>query len=639
MKILQELNKAQSKAALSESKNILVLAGAGSGKTRTLAYRIAHKIYNGVDPSRVLAVTFTNKAANEMRSRLSNLVGNSVRYSWIGTFHGIGVRMLSKFGASVGVQSGFTILDSKDQLKLIKQAMKQVGIEDGYKPEFVADMISKAKNNMVTQQELMEKAIKKAEKDVSNAYHRYQELLAENNSLDFDDLIMKPVQLLQSNKNIRGTFQNKFEHILVDEFQDVNSSQNDLLQLLHTENNNLFVVGDISQSIYSFRGSDISHILSLGEHEDTEIVKLEQNYRSTSTIIRAANAVISNNKEQITKELWTENSAGVPIVFHHAEDETDEARLIAALIKRTMKVEERNYGDFSILYRTNTQSRAIEEALIQNQIPYQIVGGLAFYDRKEIKDMIAYLRILTNEFDSLALRRIINVPKRGIGDTTIKKIEQFARDAGISFPDALERFDEVPKLSKGTRDKLSGFLDLIKDLREYSNNQENKLTDIITKIWHDTQYVAILIEDGSEESLVRIDNLNELLIVAERYQSESASPTMTSFLSGISLLSDQDQIKDDKDMVKLMTVHTAKGLEFPIVFTVGIEEGIFPHARSFSNPKDMQEERRLFYVAVTRAKDKLYLSGSRLRMIAGMTMEQKISRFINEIPEGLIRRV
>ena len=304
-----------------------------------------------------------------------------------------------------------------------------------------------------------------------------------------------------------------------------------------------------------------------------------------------------------------------------------------------MKVEERNYGDFSILYRTNTQSRAIEEALIQNQIPYQIVGGLAFYDRKEIKDMIAYLRILTNEFDSLALRRIINVPKRGIGDTTIKKIEQFARDAGISFPDALERFDEVPKLSKGTRDKLSGFLDLIKDLREYSNNQENKLTDIITKIWHDTQYVAILIEDGSEESLVRIDNLNELLIVAERYQSESASPTMTSFLSGISLLSDQDQIKDDKDMVKLMTVHTAKGLEFPIVFTVGIEEGIFPHARSFSNPKDMQEERRLFYVAVTRAKDKLYLSGSRLRMIAGMTMEQKISRFINEIPEGLIRRV
>jgi DNA helicase-2/ATP-dependent DNA helicase PcrA len=996
-KLLQDLNQVQREAVTDNSNRILVLAGAGSGKTRTLTYRIAYKIMEGVNPSNILAVTFTNKAANEMRERIQHLVGNSARDIWIGTFHGICVRILARFGTSVGVQPGFSIIDEKDQIKLTRDVLRELGLDREFKPENIVNSISTAKNSLISPEELLNYSKNTSQRNIANAYIRYQELLSANNSLDFDDLLYKTVELLECNSFVREIFQSKFKHILIDEFQDISDDQYRLIELLCTENNNLYAVADdcqcllpgtmisttngavsienlsenhelivagghsrtattnpdkimsrehtglvvsittksgkvikatpehcffarfepnpnlyfvylmynkdlgfrigrtsgvrtgkqglkngyeirlnqevsdaiwilescntleesvylenyysseygiptcvfhasgrklnmsqasidklfssidtrarayklardkllnlenphhvpqattrfgkerlklnfvmfgsstisklgvnkhelsyntvnkrfpkqmegilptnkhtvnemvyyngrttsanydkcwdiiqksrrkvedlvvelkakitgnrfqfipashvrtgmlipildgdsiseeevisvetepytgivydisvpdfrnyiangvvVHNSIYSFRGADISHILKF--NKQAKVFKMEQNYRSTKTIIEAANAIIVNNPNQIEKRLWTDNGAGSQVVYYHADDEVDEANFVTHIIKSTMEHEDlRKLSEFTVLYRTNHQARAIEDALFSSGIKYQVVGTIPFFKRKEVKDIIAYLKVIVNEFDSIALSRIINIPKRGIGKTTISKLEKFAYDNNITLSETLVRYQEVPNLSDKTQEKLGNFIQLINQLREYSNSSDVSLPELILEIWSRTEYVAILMEEGTKEARDRVENLDGLLALANRFWDESENPTIISFLSTISLLTDQDHIDSEQNSVRLMTIHTAKGLESPIVLLTGLEEGILPHIRASGSSVETQEERRLCYVGITRARERLYLTSSRLRTINGVSSKQQQSRFLKEIPSEILK--
>lgn len=640
MSILDGLNAQQKVIAQDTQGYILCLAGAGSGKTRMLTHRVAHLIKDcGIRPWNILSVTFTNKASKEMRERLVGLTGEDGKDVWMGTFHGVCVRILRRFGGEIGYPDGkFTIIDEKDQKKLLKEVIAACDFD--YKPETVSSVIGDAKNKLLTPEGLAEVATRPYEKDIANIYLAYEEKKTESNYLDYDDLIMKSVHLLTISKVAREHYQRQFHYVMVDEFQDSNISQFKLLQILSAQHENLMFVGDDGQSIYKWRGANLQNILGLSiVYPGLKTYRLEQNYRSTQTIVHAANAIIEQNLERLEKTSFTENLAGEPIVLHRSDDNAQEAEFVCDVIQRTRQVEQRPYSDFAVLYRTNKQSRAIETALTQKGIPYRVLNGSAFYDRKEIKDIVGYLRAINNTVDAIAFERIVNVPKRGIGGTTIDRISDYATDCLIHFTSALANVEDIPKISKKTKEKITDFLALIQTLREYQGHEDFSITNLIQKILQDTGYKQELIDSEKAEDQNRIENLDELLNVASMWDNDNQEgKTLTDFLAETTLVSDVDGLDSD-NVVTLLTVHSSKGLEFPIVHLVGLEEGIFPHGRSVADPAELEEERRLMYVAVTRGEHRVYLSHCEKRYEYGSPQPvfNRQSRFIKEIPRNLIR--
>lgn len=637
--ILDGLNPVQREIVKDTEGQVLVLAGAGSGKTRVLTHRIAYLLHQGIPPWQILAVTFTNKAAREMRERLVALSGTQARDIWIGTFHGICVRMLGRFGSEIGYDS-FTIIDDSEQKKIIKETIATIGID--YDIDFIMGYISDAKNRLLTYQDLEAEAAQQHDKDVVNIYRAYEEKKDELGYFDFDDLIMKTVQLLENSKDARETYQGQFHYIHTDETQDTNRAQFRLLTELCEKHQNIFAVGDSDQSIYKWRGAEISNIINFNQYfPEVKVYRLEQNYRSTNTIVTASNSLILNNKERLDKTAFTEKAGGDPILIYEADDELVEAEFITDAIEGLHRVRHRPYSDLAVLYRTNRQSRAIELSLKKRNIPYQIVGGHAFYDRKEIKDTIAYLRAIANDIDALAFERIINVPKRGIGATTVTKINDYAHDCVVPFPKALDRIDDIPKITPRTKNKIKEFSALVNGFREYAASEDFSVAELIKKIVTETGYLEKLDPDKSEDA-ARLENIQELINDAGRWDQDedNAQKTLNDFLNETSLVAGVDSL-DEGSHVTLMTLHSSKGLEFPIVFIAGMEEGIFPHGKSMSDDAEMEEERRLAYVGMTRAEERLYLSHCQKRYQYGQSTPIfcKPSRFLKELPKELVKRV
>ena len=635
-KLLEGLNPIQRQIVRDTEGRILVLAGAGSGKTRVLTHRISYLLENQVSEWNILAVTFTNKAAREMRERVRQLT-NKGRDVWIGTFHNICLRILSRFGSEIGYEK-FTVIDDKDQKKMIKDILELLGFE--FKPEEVLSRISKWKNELKTPD--MVESEENYDKDILNIYREYEERKKDLSYFDFDDLIMKTVQLLNVSERARERLTRRFKYIMVDEYQDTNHAQFRLIDLLSTHHQNLFVVGDCDQSIYRFRGADISNILMFqAYYPDSKVYKLEQNYRSTETIVKASNTLIENNTERLEKTAYTYNKSGDPIVIYQAQDDESEADFVTAVIGRMHELENRPYSDFCVLYRTNRQSRAIEASLFQNKIPYTILKGVSFYDRKEIKDILSYLRVIYNPDDDLAWRRIINVPKRGIGDTTIERIQHYCDDCKITFGKGLLHIEDVPKVSPRAKNKIKDLLQMIDDFRQYVQSEEFSISGLIDLVISRTRYKEMF-DTRKEEDQSRLENIGELINIAARFEQEQEDgnkPTLQEFLSISTLSNDVDELDGEVDKVTLMTVHSAKGLEFPVVFVIGLEEKIFPHIKSIEHPLELEEERRLAYVAFTRAEEKLFLTYCRTRFEYGRPTFNQPSRFLMEIPDELVKRV
>jgi DNA helicase-2/ATP-dependent DNA helicase PcrA len=638
-KLLEALNPVQRQIVEDTQGHILTLAGAGAGKTRTLTYRIAYLLSHGIKPWQIVAVTFTNKAARQMKERLVELSGAEARDVWVGTFHAICVRILVRFGDRIGIKDGkFTIIDDKEKVKLLKQCNDLCGTE--YDTDTIANIVGAAKNAMVSPGELAGIAGSKQEKDLANLYQAYEDKKTELGYLDFDDLIFKTVLLFQNSTEVRDFYQNQFLYVMSDECQDQNKAQFTLLNYFSGHHENLFMVGDIDQSVYKWRGAEIGNMIRFkDEYPDCKIYRLEQNYRSTQVIVNASNALILHNKERLVKTSFTANREGDPILIHHADDDSREADFVSSVIQRMKQVDSaRKFSDFAVLYRTNKQSRTIEVALTQRGIPYQVIGGTSFYDRKEIKDITAYLRVIDNEFDALALDRIINVPRRGIGDTTVNKIEDYAITCQIPFTKAVEMVEDIPAISKGTKLKIAEFIKLVYYLREQAKVMP--IAELIMLIINETGYKDSY-DSNKEDDQNRLENIEELVNVANTWDKENEDGKgLSDFLAETTLISDIDAL-DDTDYVKLMTVHGAKGLEFPVVFGIGIEENVFPHGRSLQDPKDIEEERRLMYVLLTRAEEKIFLSHCRNRYEYGskVAVMNKRSRFISEIPQELYRRI
>ena len=634
--MLDELNDKQREAVLNTEGPCLVIAGAGSGKTKVLTYKIAYLIKEkNVTPWNILAITFTNKAANEMKERIEALVGMDADSIWVGTFHAMCVRILRKYIDKIGYTSSFIIFDTSDQKALVKQCLKELNIDSKQFPEkAIIGQISNGKNEMLTPEAYEEKYCKDFYKaKVAEVYKLYQKRLKENNALDFDDIINLTIKLLKENPEVLDYYQDKFKYVLVDEYQDTNKAQFILIKLLSDKNKNITVVGDNDQGIYSFRGADISNILNFEkDFKGTKIIKLEQNYRSTGNILKAANAVIKNNEKKYEKNLWTKNVDGDKPQIYRGEDEYDEAKFIVNNIENCLDKKQMKYNNFSVLYRMNAQSRAIEDILRRENIPYKIIGGLKFYERKEIKDAIAYLRVIQNPMDNISLRRIINEPKRGIGNTSLDKIQQIGDSMGISMYEIIKNADryEMPRVFTNSRE----FVSVIDDLR--SRKDEMSISDIIKEVLNRTGYTKALELENSVEAEARIQNLEELLSVTMEFEKENADKSLEAFLESITLSSDIDSMEESDDNVTLMTLHSAKGLEFPVVFMVGLEEGIFPGYQSISEPTELEEERRLFYVGITRAKEDLYLTCAKRRTIFGSTSYNNVSRFVKEIPDELV---
>ena len=629
--ILKELNDKQYEAVVNTQGPCLVIAGAGSGKTKVLTSKIAYLIEQGVKPWNILAITFTNKAANEMKSRVENLVGENVKDMWIGTFHSICVRILRRTIDKLGFDSTFAIFDTTDQRSIIKECFKELNIDDKtLSDRSVQSEISNAKNEMLEPQEYAKKAIGDYRKEkIAPIYALYQKKLQENNAIDFDDIINYTIKVLMQEPDVLEYYSDKFEYILVDEYQDTNKAQFTLITILASKHGNITVVGDNDQGIYSFRGADISNILNFEkDFPGTKIIKLEQNYRCTQNILDAANAVIKNNETKYDKKLWTKNEKGAkPIVFC-GDNEYDEASYIVEQINRLKREEYLKNSDFAILYRMNTQSRSIEDILRREDIPYKIIGGLKFYERKEIKDTIAYLRLINNQADNISLRRIINEPKRGVGKTSIENIEQIATQNDISMYEVIKRANEfdLNRVFVNTREFIEVIEECIKQKDELS------VSELIKQVLNKSGYMKALELEDTKETENRIDNLDEFLTVAIEFEEEFAENSLTEFLEGISLSSDIDGLEDTDDSVTLMTLHSAKGLEYPVVFLVGMEEGIFPGYKSIGEQKELEEERRLCYVGITRAKSNLYMTCAKQRTIFGSTTCNPISRFLREIP-------
>jgi len=647
--ILENLNKEQLSAVKTTKGALLVLAGAGSGKTKVLTTRIAYMVQNGINPRNILAVTFTNKAAKEMKERLSGILGEDVvKYMWVGTFHSICGRILRqdidnyKFQSGKTLDKNFTIYDEQDSLAVIKQSIKKLNLDEKqYQPKLVKSIISNAKNRMQDAYTFATFARDFKNQRYAQIYDDYETTLNNNNAIDFDDMLMLCVKLLEQNPEVREKYYNRFKHILVDEFQDTNPAQYNMVHALYTNNldeipeeRSLCVVGDVDQSIYSWRGADFKIILNFQhDFKNCKLVKLEQNYRSTDKILKAANAVIENNEQRVDKVLYSNKGDGEMITFYEADDDADEANFIASTIKSTSA----NYNQFAILYRTNAQSRSLEEACISLGIPYRIYGGLKFYDRKEIKDAIAYLKLIHNPNDSQSLKRIINVPKRAIGDTTIRHLQEFADENDISLYQAILRLEEEENIQPKTKVKLQDFAKLIENFQVLQNRYP--LHEYLSLILEKTGYIKELQSENTPEDEARIENLQELVNVASEFTPEEPDNILGEFLAQVSLVSDLDNMEEVSNTVTLMTLHSAKGLEFPVVFMAGLDEGIFPSSRSALEKTGLEEERRLMYVGVTRAEEKLYITCAKRRQMWGEYKYYNQSRFISEIPYDLIESV
>ena len=645
--ILDNLNKEQREAVETVKGPLLVLAGAGSGKTKLLTSRIAYLIQNGVRPRDILAVTFTNKAAKEMKERLGKILGeNVVKYMWVGTFHGICGRMLRENIENYAFQSGkkldknFSIYDENDSNAVIKQAIKKLNLDDKiYQPKLVKSVISNAKNKMQDAYTFATFARDFKSQKIAAIYEEYENSLNNNNAIDFDDMLLLTVKMLEQSKEVRDFYYNRFKHLLVDEFQDTNMAQYKLVNMLYTglydeipEERSLCVVGDVDQSIYSWRGADYTIILNFQkDFKNTKLIKLEQNYRSTANILNVANAIIENNTERVDKVLYSNKGEGELIDYFEAQDESDEANFIVSNIKNSANGD---YNKYAILYRTNSQSRALEEACMAAGIPYRIYGGLKFYDRKEIKDIIAYLKLIYNPDDSQSFKRIVNVPKRSIGDTTIKNLQEFADKEDISLFQACQRIEEAEEIPPRTRSKLKDFTELVLKFKDAVKSYS--LQEFVTLVIEKTGYLAELQSQNTPEAEADIENLQELVNVAGEFVAEEEDNTLGEFLQQVALVSDIDGMDDISNNVTLMTLHSAKGLEFPIVFLAGCDEGVFPHQRTFNIPSEMEEERRLMYVGVTRAEEKLYLTSAKRRQMWGEYKYYNPSRFIEEIPRNLL---
>ena len=634
--LIEGLNNKQKEAVLETEGPCLVIAGAGSGKTKVLTHKIAYLIAEkNIAPWNILAITFTNKAASEMKERIENLVGDVAKDIWMGTFHSICVRILRKYIDRIGFDSSFLIFDTQDQRTLVKECLKALNIDDKmFTDRSVLSEISNAKNEMLEPIQYSVKYqadFRKAK--IGEIYSLYQKRLKENNALDFDDIINYTIKILTENPDALEYYTEKFKYVLVDEYQDTNKAQFTLVTILASKYGNITVVGDNDQGIYSFRGADISNILNFEkDFPGTKIIKLEQNYRCTGNILKAANYVIKNNETKYEKKLWTENEEGKLPEIYQGDDEYDEARYIVEQINTLKREEYFKYSDFSILYRMNSQSRAIEDILLREDIPYKVIGGLKFYERKEIKDTIAYLRLIANQSDNISLKRIINEPKRGIGKTSLDNIEEIAQKAGISMYEVIKHADQygLNRVFVNSRE----FVELIEDLK--NKKEETQISELIKMVLNKSGYTKALELENTVEAESRLQNLDELLTVAMEFEEEFAENSLNEFLESITLSSDVDNLEESAESVTLMTLHSAKGLEFPVVFLVGMEEGIFPGYKSIGEPKELEEERRLFYVGITRAKQYLYLTCAKHRTIFGSTSYNAISRFVKEIPEELL---
>lgn len=638
--IFDGLNPAQAEAAAHIDGPLLIMAGAGSGKTKVLTCRIAYLLEQGAAPYNILAITFTNKAAAEMRERVERMVGLRSKDIWLSTFHAFCAKFLRlEIDAVPGYQRNFVIYDAGDCQAVVKACLKELNLDDKqFAPNSIQSMISNAKNALTDEWEFARTADTFFAGKVAEIYKLYQAKLRNHNALDFDDLLLYTVRLLETNPEVCEKYQNKFKYILIDEYQDTNHAQYLLAHLLAAKHRNLCVVGDADQSIYGWRGADIRNIMDFEkDYPEAKVVKLEQNYRSTKTILAAANAVIEHNADRKPKELWTENTAGEPISYYLANDERDEAQYIASNIIKLNTVYNTGYGDMAVLYRTNVQSRVIEEAFMKNGIPYTMVGGLRFYDRKEIKDILAYLRVIFNPADTVSLLRIINVPRRGIGDTTIGRLNDYAGGNGLTLFDVVSNPELVPGLTARAKRPLEDLAEFIFTLMSEQNSLA--VADLIDKVMTASGYLAELEKEQTPQSEVRIENLRELLSVAKEFANGELEHNLENFLSHVALVSDLDTAETNGEKVTLMTLHSAKGLEFPVAFMAGLEEGLFPHARTLMNECEIEEERRICYVGITRARRKLYLTNARMRTIYGKTIMYPVSRFLSEIPPSVLERV
>ena len=620
MNYLDGLNDKQKEAVLHVDGPCLVLAGAGSGKTKVLTTRIAYLIEQGIPSYNILAITFTNKAANEMKERLNSIVPNN--YAFLGTFHALGVRILRSNADILGYDKNYSIVDSDDVLSIIKRIVKDKIIPKELTPSLIRSKISKIKNDMLSDDEIDKYYSSELDSYIKEVYYEYQDVLKKNNSVDFDDLLLLPVKLFMEHKDILESYQDKYKYILIDEYQDTNEVQYKLSKLLASKYKNIFIVGDPDQSIYKFRGANYKNILNFEkDYKDAVVIPLEENYRSTNNILDAANSVIKNNKKRKEKKLWSNKGEGDKIEYLRAYDGKHEIQLVLDEISKLVK-EGYQYKDISLLYRTNAQARLVEEMFLKSNIPYRVVGSYYFYARKEIKDLICYLRLIYNKHDDISLRRVINEPKRGIGESTIKKLEIMAQEGNISMFDAINKGKEL------------AFKELIEELIRDSENMS--LTELIDDILDKTHMRDYYVENKTLENEIRLDNLEEFKSITKSFEDRTGSLTLSDFLEEVSLVADISEHREESDAVTLMTVHSAKGLEFKVVFMIGMEEGLFPHQNSFYSSEEMEEERRLCYVAITRAMDKLYISNAKRRMLYGRDVVYPSSRFINEIDEDLI---
>lgn len=634
------LNPQQAEAVINTEGPMLIMAGAGSGKTKVLTCRVANLLQKGVRPYRILAITFTNKAAAEMRERVNNMSGPAAKDVWLFTFHAFCARFLRmEIDKLPGYGGNFAIYDTADSQNLIKQILKEMNLDDKrFQPSGILSRISNAKNALQDAVAFARQAGDFYEQKVADIYSRYEQKLQLNNALDFDDLLMLSIKLLQENKEVREKYQDRFDYLLVDEYQDTNHAQYLLTKFLAAKHRNICVVGDADQSIYGWRGADIQNILDFEkDYPDAKVIKLEQNYRSTQIILDAANAVIENNTGRKPKNLWTENKSGADIIYFQAVDERDEARFVIEQLQNLQRTENKKLGDMAILYRTNTQSRIFEEMLIKSGISYNMVGGLKFYERKEIKDIIAYLRVIFNPADSLSLLRIINVPKRGIGDASLAKIQAYAAANNVSLFEAVSNAAAIDGLSSRFVSKLDDLAGIIFELMNLAG--EAPVEDLIDRVLRDTGYLEELENERTPQAQSRIDNLHELISVAQEFAASEEENNLENFLAHVALVSDIDDTELGEDAITLMTLHSSKGLEFPVVFLVGMEEGLFPHARTLMDETEIEEERRLCYVGITRAKEKLFLSSTKMRTIYGNTVTYPPSRFLQEIPARLVKTI
>ncbi len=640
MSLLDALNEPQRQAVMATDGPLLILAGAGSGKTRVLTHRTAYLIEEcGVNPYNIMAITFTNKAAGEMRERIDQMVGYGSESIWVCTFHSTCVRILRRYIDRLGFGTNFTIYDSDDQKTLMKDICKRLEIDTKmYKEKMFLSAISSAKDELIDPIEFETRAagdyVKRKQAQV---YREYQQALKQNNALDFDDLIMKTVELFKLDKEVLASYQDRFRYIMVDEYQDTNTAQFELIRLLALKYQNLCVVGDDDQSIYKFRGANIYNILNFEHHfPDATVIKLEQNYRSTQNILDAANAVIANNQGRKEKRLWTDNGAGDKITFEQLDTAAEEADFVARDIARRVRKGEYQYKDCAILYRTNAQSRLFEERFITANIPYKIFGGVNFYARKEVKDLLAYLKTIDNGQDDLAVRRIINIPKRGIGAASINKVALYAQEQEISFYDALCVAEQVPGLGKAAA-KIRPFVLFIQSMK--AKAKLLSVADLLQEVIETTGYVRELEAEGTDEAEARIENIDELISKAVDYAEGEEAPTLNGFLENVALVADIDSFDENSDYVVLMTLHSAKGLEFLNVYLAGLEDGLFPSYMSITSDNsqaEIEEERRLAYVGITRAKKNLTITSARVRMVRGQTQYGKVSRFVREIPPELL---